>query len=383
MNTIETYPLIPASEDSVNRTAFDSGFSAFTLQKRNSKISGDSVISQLPDRQKMTAENFLSARTILLRLEEKNLSVPNVILVNLPYNRREMTNFIQWLRQSEKFRTIPVFYYSEPLSHEQLTELKHLQLADDSIEMTVSAEILLAKIKFVRKVKEFQHAEMTLSYVDKKITRNSLKCRIHCMSRRLFDIFIGSILTILLLPLFAVIAVAIKLESRGPVIYASKRAGKGFRIFKFYKFRTMYADAEAKREELEKMNLYNVNNNSARFFKIKDDPRVTKIGAFLRNTSLDELPQLFNVLKGDMSIVGNRPLPLYEASTLTTNEWAERFMAPAGITGLWQIKKRGKSEMSVEERIRLDISYAQNNNLLQDIRILAKTPSAMLQKTNV
>jgi lipopolysaccharide/colanic/teichoic acid biosynthesis glycosyltransferase len=76
-------------------------------------------------------------------------------------------------------------------------------------------------------------------------------------------------------------------------------------------------------------------------------------------------------------------LPLYEASTLTTNEWAERFMAPAGITGLWQIKKRGKSEMSVEERIRLDISYAQNNNLLQDIRILAKTPSAMLQKTNV
>jgi lipopolysaccharide/colanic/teichoic acid biosynthesis glycosyltransferase len=203
------------------------------------------------------------------------------------------------------------------------------------------------------------------------------------MSRRLFDIFIGSILTILLLPLFAVIAVAIKLESRGPVIYASKRAGKGFRIFKFYKFRTMYADAEAKREELEKMNLYNVNNNSARFFKIKDDPRVTKIGAFLRNTSLDELPQLFNVLKGDMSIVGNRPLPLYEASTLTTNEWAERFMAPAGITGLWQIKKRGKSEMSVEERIRLDISYAQNNNLLQDIRILAKTPSAMLQKTNV
>jgi lipopolysaccharide/colanic/teichoic acid biosynthesis glycosyltransferase len=107
------------------------------------------------------------------------------------------------------------------------------------------------------------------------------------------------------------------------------------------------------------------------------------VGTFLRNSSLDELPQLFNVLRGDMSIVGNRPLPLYEAASLTTNEWAERFMAPAGITGLWQIKKRGQKNMSAEERLDLDINYARNNNIVRDFWIMAQTPSALLQKTNV
>jgi lipopolysaccharide/colanic/teichoic acid biosynthesis glycosyltransferase len=97
---------------------------------------------------------------------------------------------------------------------------------------------------------------------------------------------------------------------------------------------------------------------------------------------LDELPQLLNVLVGDMSVVGNRPLPLYEAETLTTDEWAKRFMAPAGITGLWQIKKRGKEDMSAEERINLDINYADNYNFVYDLWIMAQTPSALIQKTN-
>ncbi|GAC1484709.1 MAG: hypothetical protein NVS1B13_10430 [Flavisolibacter sp.] len=103
----------------------------------------------------------------------------------------------------------------------------------------------------------------------------------------------------------------------------------------------------------------------------------------MRNTSLDELPQLFNVLKGDMSLVGNRPLPLYEAATLTTNEFVERFMAPAGITGLWQIKKRGRDEMSIDERISLDISYARKSNIIYDFWIMFNTPKALLQKSNV
>lgn len=118
------------------------------------------------------------------------------------------------------------------------------------------------------------------------------------------------------------------------------------------------------------------------FFKINNDPRITKVGLFLRNTSLDELPQLLNVFIGDMSLVGNRPLPLYEAATLTTDEWAKRFMAPAGITGLWQIKKRGQDEMSTEERISLDIDYAEKNSFMYDLWIMANTPSALIQKTN-
>jgi lipopolysaccharide/colanic/teichoic acid biosynthesis glycosyltransferase len=115
---------------------------------------------------------------------------------------------------------------------------------------------------------------------------------------------------------------------------------------------------------------------------MENDPRVTRIGTYLRNSSLDELPQLINVLKGDMSLVGNRPLPLYEASTLTTDEWAERFVAPAGITGLWQIRKRGKDEMSVEERIHLDLAYARNNNLVMDLWIMLQTPRVLLQSQN-
>ena len=135
--------------------------------------------------------------------------------------------------------------------------------------------------------------------------------------------------------------------------------------------------------ELNEQNLYTSTGANPNFFKIANDPRITKVGAFLRNTSMDELPQLLNVLKGDMSLVGNRPLPLYEAATLTTNEWAERFMAPAGITGLWQVKKRGQKEMSTQERVELDINYARNHTLARDFWIIAKTPSALIQKENV
>jgi len=121
----------------------------------------------------------------------------------------------------------------------------------------------------------------------------------------------------------------------------------------------------------------------ATFFKLKDDPRITKVGKLLRNTSIDELPQLFNVLIGDMSIVGNRPLPLYEAEKLTTDKYALRFLAPAGITGLWQVEKRGKGEMSEEERLMLDNTYAKNHSFLNDMRLIMKTIPALFQKENV
>ena len=119
------------------------------------------------------------------------------------------------------------------------------------------------------------------------------------------------------------------------------------------------------------------------FFKIKDDPRITKFGQFLRNSSLDEIPQLWNVLVGDMSLVGNRPLPLYEAEKLTKDQIAWRFLAPAGITGLWQITKRGKDNMSPDERIALDMEYAMKNSFWLDMKILLSTFPALLQKEKV
>jgi len=235
--------------------------------------------------------------------------------------------------------------------------------------------------------------------------------------KRTFDILFSSIAILFLLPFFTIIAIAIRLESKGKVFYAAKRVGTGYKIFDFYKFRSMYTNADKKVDSLLTKNQYSVNEsadiskedndgpllfsdndivfenafiknrsnkqNNA-FFKMVNDPRITKVGKFIRNTSIDELPQLFNVLKGDMSIVGNRPLPLYEAELLTTDRWSERFLAPAGLTGLWQVMKRGNSNsLSADERKDLDIQYAKNVSFLGDINIIFKTFAALKQHENV
>lgn len=201
------------------------------------------------------------------------------------------------------------------------------------------------------------------------------------LSKRVFDIVFSCLALLLLIPLFLIIAALIKLESEGPVLYISKRAGAGYRVFDFYKFRTMRQGADQQLLQLLALNQYGPGLSS--FVKISRDPRVTWVGAFLRKTSLDELPQFINVLKGDMSIVGNRPLPLYEAEILADDKNARRFLAPAGITGLWQVNKRGKKYMSDTERKELDVSYAVNRDRWTDFKILFKTIPAMWQKEAV
>lgn len=199
--------------------------------------------------------------------------------------------------------------------------------------------------------------------------------------KRLLDLTVSITALILLSPFFVLIAILIKLDSKGPVFYTSKRVGTGYKIFDFYKFRSMRANADKEVEAL-KATTANQYGDSA-FFKMKDDPRVTKLGNFLRNSSIDELPQLFNVVKGDMSIVGNRPLPLYEAEQLTTNEWSMRFLGPAGITGLWQIIKRGKSDMSDRERKKLDNFYNKKFSVWLDLKIILMTVPVLFQKEKV
>lgn len=198
--------------------------------------------------------------------------------------------------------------------------------------------------------------------------------------KRVFDLVLALSALIVLSPLIILVAILIKLDSKGPVFYTSKRVGTGYRIFNFYKFRSMRVNADQEVAKLkEQANQY---GNSA-FFKMKDDPRVTKLGNFLRNSSIDELPQLLNVIKGDMSLVGNRPLPLYEAEQLTTNEWSMRFLGPAGITGLWQIIKRGKADMSDRERKKLDNFYNKRVSVWLDMKIILMTIPALLQKEKV
>ncbi|EHQ25704.1 sugar transferase [Mucilaginibacter paludis] len=206
------------------------------------------------------------------------------------------------------------------------------------------------------------------------------------LSKRLFDIVSSGIALILASPIMLLVAIMVKLESKGPIIYKSKRVGTGYLVFDFYKFRSMRTDADQTLAQLSSLNQYSAEeegSTKAAFVKIKNDPRVTKVGNFIRNTSLDELPQLFNILKGDMSLVGNRPLPLYEAEMLTSNEWSMRFLGPAGLTGLWQVSKRGKEDMSERERKKLDNFYAQNYSFWLDLKILLGTFPALFQKEKV
>ena len=193
---------------------------------------------------------------------------------------------------------------------------------------------------------------------------------------RLFNVIIASLILIFTLPLFIIIGILIKITSKGPVFYISKRVGKDMKVFLFYKFRTMEMNAENKLNEYQ--NIY----KSDVFYKIDNDPRITKIGEFLRKTNLDELPQLFNVIKGDMNLVGNRPLPVYEAKALIKMGKTKRFEAPAGISGLWQIKRRGQENMSESERIKLDEFYVDKRNLKFDVIILLGTFTSFKQKTN-
>ncbi len=309
-------------------------------------------------------------------------SVPDVVLIKVPYNKSELSLFAAAIKRNKAFKATVVIYCLQQLSKTQREEVAKTTLVDDIVDVCDANVNFTEKVNFIRKIKE--NDVNRRSVVRPEIAhRGGYSFNSFFSLKRAIDIIASSLLLLLLMPLFIIIAISIKLGSKGPIIYKSKRAGKGYKVFDFYKFRTMEVDADKKIDQLGHLNQYkNDDAGDAKFLKIANDPRITKIGKFLRNSSIDELPQLINVLKGDMSLVGNRPLPLYEAETLTTNISVDRFMASAGITGLWQIKKRGKEDMSTEERISLDVAYAREANFLNDMWILIQTPVVMFQKSN-
>ncbi|GAA3698155.1 sugar transferase [Zhihengliuella alba] len=191
-------------------------------------------------------------------------------------------------------------------------------------------------------------------------------------TKRAFDIVAAAIALIVLSPVFLAIALAIKTQDKGPAIFHQERVGKDGKTFRMYKFRSMVVDAE---EQLE--NLATLSEGNGVLFKLKTDPRVTKIGAFLRRYSLDELPQLWNVLIGDMSLVGPRP-PLPSEVAMYEQYVDRRLMVKPGITGLWQVS--GRSDLSWDDSVRLDLYYVENWSLTQDLLILAKTAKAVVGK---
>jgi lipopolysaccharide/colanic/teichoic acid biosynthesis glycosyltransferase len=311
--------------------------------------------------------------------QEKN-AIPEVIFCESHFDPTSIKSLRFFLNTHPLLSSIPFVLDAPISSRDKLNMHKKAGLADEIMFLQETEEKnLKVKIQFLKKVK-MNSAKIS----ERQQNKMQMNMSFHFLLKRAFDIMISALALCLLSPIFLLIALAIKIESRGPVFYISKRAGRGYQIFDFYKFRTMFVNADKNIDEYSHLNQYKADSKSGPLFiKIKNDPRVTKVGAFLRNTSLDELPQLINVFLGNMSLVGNRPLPLYEAATLTTDDWAARFMAPAGMTGLWQIKKRGQRNMSVQERISLDIAYANKNNFIYDLWIMANTPYALLQKENV
>lgn len=323
------------------------------------------------------------------------------------------------------------------LSH--FSVLHHIVLVTDGLSLEEKGIYLSAGVKNSISPNAGRDAFLDIIYFSEKISHklqkedgtnsssNDFTYRLP-RGKRAFDIAFSSILILLLSPLWLLIALAIRLESKGSIVYKSKRVGTNYRLFDFLKFRSMYVNADKKLKTYTSLNQYqgpeqdlqerkgeNAEGKKAKvedmgkifvsddeiiseteyiqrqqmspkstFVKLERDPRVTRVGRILRKYSLDELPQLVNVLKGDMSIVGNRPLPLYEAELLTNDEAIERFMAPAGITGLWQVEKRGDSgKLSAKERIELDVRYARNYSPLFDLKILFKTFTAFIQKGDV
>ena len=192
--------------------------------------------------------------------------------------------------------------------------------------------------------------------------------------KRVLDI-VGSVVGLILAsPIMLGAAIAIKLDSPGPVLFSQTRVGMNGRQFKMYKFRTMYVDAEARKQALMAQN----EMSDGRMFKLKNDPRITPVGRFLRNTSIDELPQLFNVLINDMSLVGTRPPTVDEVEQYERDHWRRISIKP-GITGMWQISGRS-SITNFEEVVQLDVSYIDGWNILRDLRIIFQTVGCVLKK---
>ena len=379
------------------------------------------------------------------RLVQFTENYKNAASACVPHVRNE--HFIVFFEQNERAEDVTAITYIRKKSKNAYIILLTRNLSDedrkiyqkcginDTIAINASVTELNKKIQFISDREGMLFDDQAPRY-------RMLKFKIPVW-KRLFDIFFSALGIIILSPVFIITAIAIRLESKGPVIYKSKRVGTNYTIFDFLKFRSMYVDADQrlkdvakeegnqyaeKGEEEQKANITAPLGEEAEmmmmnmgmesdmmisddevmlvgddfvvaesdfnkekqeqienaFIKIENDPRVTKVGKFIRKTSIDELPQLFNILKGDMSIVGNRPLPLYEAEKLTADASIDRFMAPAGLTGLWQVEERGKGGMmSAEERKQLDITYGRTYNFKLDMQIIFRTLTGFMQKENV
>ena len=368
-------------------------------------------LKYIPGHMVRMARNYKDAATLC----EQKATADHFILFLERTNKNEDIVAISYLRK--RFPSLYIILLTGKLEPEDRQAYQNCGI-NDTIQSSASILDLSKKIQFI--------SDREGILFDKEDTKHKILQFKIPVWKRLFDIVFSLIAIVVLSPVFLITIIAIKMESKGPVLFKSKRVGTNYTVFDFLKFRSMYTDADKQLKELSKtQNQYAMQSQQDKqdemligdetemiisdeevmlvgddflvsetdfskqkeedinnaFVKIENDPRITKVGRFIRKYSIDELPQLFNILKGDMSIVGNRPLPLYEAEKLTSDDSIDRFMAPAGLTGLWQVEERGrKGTMSAAERKQLDIEYGQNYNFAMDMKIIFRTLFALVQK---
>lgn len=387
------------------------------LSQFSDQISGSMEISL------QEAENSLEAMRML---KDQNKIDAIICEMNLPGN--DGMFLYEWMRSEFQKSLKPFVLLVDDFNPKVFQETLEKGVNDYFVKTNLSIDNVIKRINTIIQLKAERQ-------VHSSVVAKEASFRMP-ISKRIFDVVFAASALLFAAPFLLLVMAAIKLESPGKVYYTSKRVGR--KTFDFYKLRSMRTGSDKLLSELaDEKNQYakekskttsqldascpkcaqlNPGNTcspiiytsekevceywfneekkvkasqGSTFIKIQDDPRITKVGKFIRNTSIDELPQLINVLKGDMSIVGNRPLPVYEAELLTEDLKSKRFLAPAGITGLWQVELRGNGgDMSEEERISLDNTYADyfegnNFSFWKDVKIILKTVPALLQKSTV
>lgn len=380
-------------------------------------------LTQASNSSLIQAENSLKAENIL-RTEEN----PDAIICETNIPGGDGFQLFEWVRERPKFNEVPFILVATEFKEELFKKAFNLHVDDFFVTPLSSPENITGRIEFLCHFRK-KNAPTTIE-IPREIPYKMP------VTKRMFDVLVSFFALLFLSPILLIIILAIRLESKGKVYYISRRVGR--KPFDFYKLRSMRTGSDSELSKLAKdKNQYNtaakqaeidfslpcpkcselpegqtcspilhirnhnicdywynvqkkeVAKSKSAFIKIVDDPRITKVGKIIRNTSIDELPQLINVLKGDMSIVGNRPLPVYEAELLTKDAMSKRFLAPAGITGLWQVELRGKGgDMSEEERMRLDNEYADhfagnNYSFFYDLKLILRTFPALFQKDTV
>jgi lipopolysaccharide/colanic/teichoic acid biosynthesis glycosyltransferase len=355
---------------------------------------------------------------------------PDVVVSNYYLSGGSGIEIHEWLRERVEFDRVSFILLSYEFREDFYKTAFETRMDDYFVLPLPDADSMVSRIRFLV---EYRNKYSISAY--NPVAKQDVKYEMP-VSKRAFDLFVAISALICLSPILLLVVLAIRLESKGKVYYISKRVGR--EPFDFYKLRSMRTGADKELKNLAKeknqyatasqqaeidfskpcpvcaklpegkscspiMHIGNekicdywyntqkreVAKTKSAFIKITDDPRITKVGKFIRNTSIDELPQLINVIKGDMSIVGNRPLPVYEAELLTRGFASKRFLAPAGITGLWQVELRGKGGvMSEEERMRLDNEYADHfignsYSFWYDLKLILRTVPALFQKDTV